>query len=197
MGLGYTSTATPNVLVTLPTFTSELIGNITSVKGFSGIITGIGTTTGDGVPLALKFSLFASSYSDLNINYPIYISNTTVGTGVTSIFDSDSEVVGIGTTFLDNIYNINHIWNSGTAGIITCNIKSDTTVVGLASTGSSMDAIGRFSWGRLGGSFTRSNDPIALGVTGLTINSGLTTFPTIQRRSSGLRDTGALDPFYS
>ena len=47
------------------------------------------------------------SYSDLNINYPIYITNTTVGTGVTSIFDSDSEVVGIGTTFLDNIYNIN------------------------------------------------------------------------------------------
>ena len=196
-GFGYTATAVPNVLVTLPTFTSELIGNITSVKGFSGIITGIGTTTGDGVPLALKFSLFASSYSDLNINYPIYISNTTVGTGVTSIFDSDSEVVGIGTTFLDNIYNINHIWNSGTSGIITCNIKSDTTVVGLASTGSSMDAIGRFSWGRLGGSFARSNDPIALGVTGLTINSGLTTFPTIQRRSSGLRDTGALDPFYS
>jgi len=196
-GFGYTATAAPNVLVTLPTFTSELIGNITSVKGFSGIITGIGTTTGDGVPLALKFSLFASSYSDLNINYPIYITNTTVGTGVTSIFDSDSEVVGIGTTFLDNIYNINHIWNSGTAGIITCNIKSDTTVVGLASTGSSMDSIGRFSWGRLGGSFTRSNEPIALGVTGLTINSGLTTFPTIQRRSSGLRDTGALDPFYS
>ena len=196
-GFGYTATAVPNVLVTLPTFTSELIGNITSVKGFSGIITGIGTTTGDGVPLALKFSLFASSYSDLNINYPIYITNTTVGTGVTSIFDSDSEVVGIGTTFLDNIYNINHIWNSGTAGIITCNIKSDTTVTGLSSTGSSMDAIGRFSWGRLGGSFTRGTEPVSLGVTGLTINSGLTTFPTIQRRSSGLRDTGALDPFYS
>ena len=196
-GFGYTVSAPPNVLVTLPTFTSELIGNITSVKGFSGIITGIGTTTGDGVPLALKFSLFASSYADLNINYPIYITNTTVGTGVTSIFDSDSEVVGIGTTFLDNIYNINHLWNSGTAGIITCNIKSDTTVVGLGSTGSSMDAIGRFSWGRLGGSFTRSAEPIALGVTGLTVNAGLTTFPTIQRRSSGLRDTGALDPFYS
>mgnify|MGYP003133587279 CR=1 FL=1 len=197
MGLGYTSTAAPNVLVSLPTFDSELIGNITSVKGFSGIVTGIGTTAGDGVPLALKFSLYASSYSDLNINYPIYISNTTVGTGVTSIFDSDSEVVGIGTTFLDNIYNINHIWSSGTAGIITCNIKSDTTVVGLSSTGSSMDAIGRFSWGRLQGSFTRSPDPVSLGVTGLTINSGLTTFPTIQRRVSGLRDTGALDPFYS
>ena len=99
-GFGYTAAAAPNVLVTLPTFTSELIGNITSVKGFSGIITGIGTTTGDGVPLALKFSLFASSYSDLNINYPIYINNTTVGTGVTSIFDSDRNSKELSLNFL-------------------------------------------------------------------------------------------------
>jgi len=29
-------------------------------------------------------------------------------------------------------------------------------------------------------------------VSGKTVNSGLTTFPTIQRRGYGLRDTGGL-----
>ena len=49
------------------------------------------------------------AYSDLNINYPIYISNTQIGTGVTSIYDANDRVVGIGTTFLDNIYNVSKL----------------------------------------------------------------------------------------
>ena len=52
-------------------------------------------------------------------------------------------------------------------------------------------AIGGFSWGRLSG-FTRGENPISIGVTGLTIDSGLTTYPSIQRRDFGLRDTGSL-----
>ena len=59
---------------------------------------------------------------------------------------------------------------------------------------------GRFSWGRLfnaggGGVFNRAN-PVAIGVTGntvgLTTGVGIGTFPTLQRRVFGLRDTGAL-----
>ena len=50
---------------------------------------------------------------------------------------------------------------------------------------------GRFSWGRLSG-FERATSPIGVAVTGNTVNSGLTTFPTLQRRDFGLRDTGAL-----
>ena len=47
----------------------------------------------------------------------------------------------------------------------------------------------------------RSNDPISIGVTGLTVNTGLTTFPTIQRKNydptshRGLRSTGAIRVF--
>ena len=198
-GLGYTITTPPQVL-TLPSFKTEVIGDITSVRGFAGIVTGIGTTTGNGTSLALRFDLFkdTSGYSDLLINYPIYITNTQIGTGVTSIYDANDKVVGIGTTFLDNVYNISFTpWSSGKVGIITCNVIESPSVVGLTSTGSSMDSIGRFSWGKLGGTLTRSTNPVALGVTGLTVNSGLTTFPTIQRRGVGLRDTGALDPYYS
>ena len=51
--------------------------------------------------------------------------------------------------------------------------------------------IGKFSWGRLGG-ISRDSSPISIGITGFTVNSGLTTFPTIQRRNAGIRSTGAL-----
>ena len=45
--------------------------------------------------------------------------------------------------------------------------------------------------GKLSG-ITRSGNPISIGVTGMTLNSGLSTYPTIQRRDFGLRDSGAL-----
>jgi hypothetical protein len=173
----------------------ELISNISLVNGFSGIITGITTTTGSGGnPLALKFHMEARSgalYSELAVGYPIYIFDTRVGRGVTSIDSSDSSVVGIGSTFLDNIYYVHQISSTGTTGIITCNIKSNTSVVGLASTGSVSNPVGKFSWGRLS-TLTRSSSPISIGVSGNTVDVGLSTFPTIQRRGTGIRDTGAL-----
>jgi len=170
----------------------ELISNISLINGFSGIITGITTSAGSGGnPLALRFHLNASSYVGLQTGYPIYIFDTRVGRGVTSIDSSNSSVVGIGSTFLDNIYYIHQFSSSGTTGIITCNIKSNTSVVGLASTGSVSNPVGKFSWGRLSG-FTRSSSPISIGVSGNTVDVGLSTFPTIQRRGTGIRDTGAL-----
>ena len=173
----------------------ELISGISTVNGFSGIITGITTTTGSGGnPLALKFFIEAPSaglYLQLQVGYPIYIFDTRVGKGVTSIDGSNTAVVGVGSTFLDNIYYIHQFSSSNTTGIITCNIKSDTSVVGLASTGSISNPVGKFSWGNLSG-FTRSGSPISIGVTGNTIDVGLSTFPTIQRRGAGIRGTGAL-----
>ena len=60
--------------------------------------------------------------------------------------------------------------------------------------------LGRITWGRLFNA-TRNSSPISIGVTGLTVNSGLTTFPTIQRKNystqslRGLRSTGAIRAF--
>jgi hypothetical protein len=110
---------------------------------------------------------------------------------VTSINNSDSAIVGIGTTFLDNIYYIQQFSSSGTVGIITCNIKSNTSVIGLSTSGNTSNPVGKFSWGRMSG-FTRSSSPISIGISGNTIDVGLSTFPTIQRRGTGLRNTGAL-----
>ena len=170
----------------------EQISNISAVNGFSGIITGITTTTGiGGNPLALKLFLNSNSFVGLNTGYPIYIFDTRVGNGVTSINNSDSAIVGIGTTFLDNIYYIQQFSSSGTVGIITCNIKSNTSVIGLSTSGNTSNPVGKFSWGRMSG-FTRSSSPISIGISGNTIDVGLSTFPTIQRRGTGLRNTGAL-----
>ena len=197
-GLGYT--IAPKVLVSSPTFTQKSIAgfNTTDTKGFSGIVTGISTTT-SGSNLAFEFHLRTSS-SDLIIpansiaaGTPIYIFDTRIGTGVTSMDITGVSTVGLGTTFVDNIYHsIGAVYASGTLGIITCMIENNTSVVGLASTGSELNPVGRFSWGKLSGSVTAN---VSIGVTGLTVDAGLSSFPTIQRRggSVGHRQTGALN----
>ena len=97
----------------------------------------------------------------------------------------------IGTEFLDNIYYISALSSSGRQGIITCNVKSDSNIIGLSTTGVTTSPVGQFSWGRLSGG-TRSSNPISIGVTGNTV-SGLSTYPTIQRRGGvNIRATGAL-----
>ena len=191
-GFGYTPDAPPQVIVELPNIVHESIENITSISGFDGTVTGIDTAVGtNGNALALKFTLNASSFSDLQVGYPIYIFNTSIGSGVTSIDGSDSSIVGVGTTFLDNVYVVNSISSFGITGIVTCNIHSSTSTIGLSTSGDVTDPRGFFSWGRISG-FTRSSSPIAIGVTGLTVDQELSSFPTIQRRGYGLRNTGSL-----
>jgi hypothetical protein len=191
-GFGYTTLNPPKVIVPLPDPTYENISQISLINGFSGIITGIATTTGsNGNPLALRFYLNSPAYAGLQTGYPIYIFDTKIGSGVTSIDTSNSALVGIGTTFVDNIYYIHQFSSNGTVGIITCNILSTTSTVGLVSIGSASNPVGKYSWGRLSG-FTRSSSPISIGVSGNTVDVGLSTFPTIQRRGIGIRQTGAL-----
>jgi len=172
----------------------ESITGFSNISGFSGIITGITTTTGiGGNSLALKFEIYDSNstpFSGISTGYPIYIYDTQIGTGVTSIDSSDSAIVGIGTTFLDNIYYISDWSNIDNIGILTCNVKSDSNIIGINTNGNILNPIGKYSWGRLSGG-TRSSNPISIGVTGKIV-SGLSTYPTIQRRGIGIRKTGAL-----
>jgi hypothetical protein len=178
----------PQVITPLHNPIYENITNITNIQGFSGNIVGIGTTVGIGTNLAIKFTLdpTLSPFTGLEVGYPIYIFNSKVGNGVTSIINTNSSIVGVGTTFLDNIYYINAF--SSLTGIITCNVISTTSVVGIATTGS---RVAQFSWGRIFG-FTRSSSPISIAVSSYTVDAGLSTFPTIQRRGYGLRTNGAL-----
>ena len=183
-GLGYSIKMPPQVIVPLPSISNESIYGVKGVSGRSGIITGISTSSGIGTSLGLKFNL--NSAVGLATGYPIYIYNTLVGKGVTSIDTNNDTKVGIGTTFLDNIYKIHSI--DLVTGIVTCNIDSRTSIIGLSTNGIN---VGSFSWGRLSG-FSRDSNPISIAVSYKTISSGLSTFPTIQRRGYGLRSTGGI-----
>ena len=189
-GLGYT--VAPDILVSPPNPTIENISSIDVIQGFSGIVTGVSATTVGVSTLGFTFNLSKSNstWTGMDVGNPIYIFETNVGHGGTSIDNtgSDSAVVGVGTTFLDNIYIIQHVETSGTTGIITCLMASNP--VGIATT-TGTQTLGKFSWGKLGG-ISRSSSPVSIGVTGNTIDVGITTFPTIQRRGTGLRSTGAL-----
>ena len=107
---------------------------------------------------------------------------------------SGIHTVGLGTQFVDNIYTVAQFTTRGSApsvvGIITCAIKSDTNTIGIAATaGIGADGqVGNYSLGALS-NITRSSSPIAIGVTGLTVDSGLSTFPTLQRRGMSGGDT--------
>jgi len=186
-GFGYSSSNPPKVIAPVPLASYETIENITGIAGSFGNIVAISTTAGIGTNLALKFTLDPSlaPFSGLSTGYPIYIYNTSVGGGTTSL-DNNSNILGVGTTFLDNIYHISGF--DPYVGIITCNISNSSSVVGIATTGST---VGKFSWGRIYG-FDRSINPVSLPVSGYLVNSGLSTFPTIQRRGFGLRDIGPI-----
>ena len=208
VGLGYTHSNPPQVLIEAPEFQTEKITSIDDAQGFTGIITGIAPTTNGSQP-AIKFFFRASkniAANGLIIGYPVLIKDTSVGNGVTSVDTHNSSVVGIGTTFLDNVYKIHNIASNGEDGEIVCNVMSGSNLTGITTTGHhapigvTSSILGRLSWGRLYNA-TRSSNPISIGVTGLTVNTGLTTFPTIQRKNydqtslRGLRSSGAIRVF--
>ena len=192
-GMGYATTLPPQVIVSSPPISIETVATIDTVVGFAATITGISTSVGSiSNGLALEFAFSASDTSDLNVGYPIFVHDTRIGDGVTSIDGSDTSTVGIGTTFLDNVYIIDQLSKTATTGVATCSILSTTPHSDLSATGSISDPRGFFSWGRLSGVTRSTTSPISIGVTGLTVDSGLSTFPTIQRRGYGLRDNGSL-----
>ena len=202
-GFGYTTANLPQTLISLPTGIRESVDDIQSVQGFTGIITGISTVSGTGShPLAIKFEVVeesGSTFSDLSVGDAIFVHGTSVGNGVTTVDSKNADTVGIGTTFIDNIYYVHAI--SGRS--ITSNVHSGISTVGLGTTASQGLPLGRFSWGKIIG-IGRSTPPISIGVTGYSIDysfdnsintthdgiAGLSTFPIFQRRGTGLRTGG-------
>ena len=145
------------------------------------------------------------------MGYPILVTGTKVGNGLTSINGVNASVVGIGTTFVDNIYIVKSITENGSLGEIVCDVHTNSASsinaineVGFHSTGQSgmTTSLGSINWGRLyGANLLRSSNPISIGVTGLTVDAGLSTFPTVQRKNyvntsvRGLRSTGSIRVF--
>ena len=191
-GYGYTTDNLPQIIAPMPSFKNELIENIQFVEGFSGIITGITTCPGIGTNMAIKFFTSYNQESlveTLKVGYPIYVFDTAVGNGVTSINSNGSSIVSIGTTYCDNVYEIHGIVDLSLRGELICNISNTTNISGISTYGTSVR--GKFSWGRFS-NIKRSSSPISIGLSGYTASAGLSTFPVIQRRGYGLRDLGGL-----
>ena len=187
-GIGYSTSIVPNVIAPVPTIPSELITGFTGSSGFSGIVTSINVLSSSTIKFFLEKE--SGTFTGLSNGDPIYIFDTAVGAGVTSVVTATGSPVGVGTSFFDNIYLISSYSTTSNTAEFVAGVKTDTSLTGISTSGIS----GRFSWGKLTGG-TRNPvvaDRISVTVSGKTINSGLSTFPTIQRRNTGIRNTGAL-----
>ena len=136
-GIGYSTSITPNVIAFAHKPITELIESIdtsnSDFTGFSGIVTGISTVM-IGSTMGLKFGLSRSgAFTNLKETMPIYISDTSVGHGITSLNESgaNGDVVAIGRTFVDNVYMIKNITRHANAAEIEVNVHSNTNITGI------------------------------------------------------------------
>ena len=141
-GAGYSQSIIPTVIVAAQEPPTELISDIEVVRGFSGIVTGISTSK-SGSTMILNFGLQApagQAFTDLVPTVPLYISETSVGHGVTSLNNSgaDLESVGIGRTFLDNVYMVKSITKDSNNAEIQVAVHSNLNV-GTVGIGNSID----------------------------------------------------------
>ncbi len=168
-GFAYTSTAAPSVLIGEPKIVTsvETIEDV-SYSGDFGIISGISTTsvgvasTGIVFDLLLpKESLFrnaatvgsAITVSGIATGYYFTVFNSNVGASVTSLYQ-DGTVVGIGTSFLDNIYEVAQVSIAQTVGLgigltyvaqVTVSVQDYNGLTGLGYS----EFFGEYSWGRI------------------------------------------------
>ena len=166
-GAGYTSTNPPLVLIEVPTPITEEIEDVL-YSGDFGIITGVSTVSVGVASTGLVFDLFiptnsylresaivgtAITVSGIQTGYYFVVSRSNVGNGVTSLYQNGS-IVGNGTSFLDNVYEVAAVSIAQTAvpGTGVTAVAKVTVSVsdynGLSGIGYS-NFYGDFSWGKI------------------------------------------------
>ncbi len=198
-GFGYTSSTPPQILIEYPTLKSEKIENVT-YEGDFGIIVGVKTTSVGVASTGIVFDLFVpvdSYLRNLNINvgvattgisgiktdYYFKVFNSNIGFGITSL-DSNSSIVGVGTSYLDNIYKVASVSIAQTSvpgiGLTSVSrvIVSALNYNGLTGTGFS-NFYGEFTWGKIN-TTTRKFPKTFEAYTSRGI-TGLSTAPIVQR----------------
>ena len=168
-GFAYTYTNPPEVLIGEPKLVSS-IENISGVtySGDYGIISGISTTSVGVASTGIVFDLLlpkdswfrnetyvgsALTVSGIQTGYYFTVFNSNVGASVTSLYQ-DGTVVGIGTSFLDNIYEVASVSIGQTIGIgigltyvakVTVSVQDYNGLTGLGYS----EFFGEYSWGRI------------------------------------------------
>jgi len=198
-GFGYSQETPPIVIIEPPTLTYEDITNAT-YEGDFGIVVGIATTSIVGTAqTGIIFDLFvpSSSYirnSSINVGisststsgiqtgYLFVISNSNIGNGVIAL-NSSNFVVGIGSTFLDNIYSVAKVSTAQTSvsGVGITYVSRVTVSVqnynGLSGIGYSQ-FFGNYSWGRISNMTRKNPQSFTANINGY---SGISTSPVIIR----------------
>jgi tetrahydromethanopterin S-methyltransferase subunit F len=183
----------------------EVITNVESFEGDSGIIVGISSVSNVGSSTTcLVFDLFVplESYlrnTDLNVGvsttgisgiqtgYRFVISETTVGNQNITL-DSSNEVIGIGTLFIDNIYECID-YSIETVTIPGIGVTDITRVITSVDgyDGLTQDIFderkvyGKFSWGKINVPFRRTPKDFTIDTSE---NLNIESYPIIRRKNS-------------
>ncbi len=195
-GSGYVET--PSVLIESPSLKYETINNV-SYEGDFGIITGIKTTSVGVASTGIVFDFFipknsiirdssivkvgiaTTGISGIQTGYYFVVRNSNVGKGLTSL-NSSGGVVGVGTTFIDNIYQVSavSIAQTAVAGVGLTNVAKVTVSLSgynnLTGLGFS-NFYGEYSWGRV----LTPVRPNPEQFTTYANTGGISTSPIVQR----------------
>ena len=165
-GFGYTTSNPPVVLIESPSVVYET-NKIASYEGDHGAITAISTTSVGVASTGIVFDLLIekdsflrdseitglTTVSGIQTGYYFVVYNSNVGNGVTSL-DSNNEVVGVGTTCLDNVYQVASVSIAQTDAIgfgvtyvakVTVSVSDYNSLSGIGTS----TFYGKYSWGKL------------------------------------------------
>ena len=168
-GSGYTSTNPPVALIAEPASGRGKASSVT-YQGDFGIISGIKSTSVGVASTGIVFDLFIppdSELRDSNIvgvttvsgiatGYYFTVSNSTVGNGVTSLYQNNT-TLGIGSTFIDNVYEVAAV----SIGVTAAESKTGAGLTAVAHVTVSVANLegltglgyssyyGNFSWGKI------------------------------------------------
>jgi hypothetical protein len=165
---GYSQVKPPVVLIEPPTFNLEE-NSVRSYSGDSGFISGISTTSigigSTGIVFDIVIprdsylrnssivSAAATNISGIQTGYYFIVSNSNVGKGITSL-NSSGSVVGVGTSFIDGVYNVYSVSVAQTSVVglgvtyvakVTVRVSGYNGLSGIGYSG----YYGNYSWGRI------------------------------------------------
>jgi hypothetical protein len=200
-GTGYTFTNPPIVLVEPPSFETE-INDVNNYEGDSGYVVGISTGSVGVASTAIIFDLYISNnsflkdssitgvttISGIQTGYYFVVHNSNIGNTTTSL-DFNGSIVGVGTTFIDNIYQVSSVSIAQTSVIgvgltyvakVVVSVQDYSGLSGISTN----NFFGEYSWGRV----SIDNRSKNVSYNSYTLNGvvGLTT-GTILKRTNPLR----------
>ena len=198
-GDGYDPSNPPTVIVQEPSIRYEKVvsANADNIRGFVGTVIGIrgGSISGqNNITFTVRKEFPGTALlpnETVNGDYFV-INQTSVGNGVQALGSPFSPSnIGIGTQFLDSVYRIrtkNDI--TGSVVEITADIRENYGSINIPA--DEANDLGKFSFGVLQGVIRDVDDVKRFIAWDPTYTEDMENFPTIVRRSAGLRDRGPI-----